>query len=213
LTVYASARPVTCFSHSRPWGWAPVSLLRVLSHPPEDEPFRTQGVGVCSPGRLPVGALVPQLALRTARPAAPVASDRSGSGSPIRAPRPASAAGSASVRRRLLGHRLAASPRGLPRPATTARTVMRWLRPRTGVASPACFDPRLRVTAAWGRPTGNEPHRCRSGPPCAPGPMGSRPPDQSRLPASLDRFPDSAHRLRGRFVGSSAGVPATRTRY
>jgi hypothetical protein len=29
LTVYASAHPVTCFSHSRPWGWAPVSLLRV----------------------------------------------------------------------------------------------------------------------------------------------------------------------------------------
>jgi hypothetical protein len=45
LTVCASARPVTCFSHSRPWGWAPSSLLAVLSHPSEDEPFRTQGVG------------------------------------------------------------------------------------------------------------------------------------------------------------------------
>lgn len=45
LAVYASAHPVTCFSHSRPWGWAPGSLLRVLSHPSEDEPFRTQGVG------------------------------------------------------------------------------------------------------------------------------------------------------------------------
>ena len=45
LTVYASARPVTCFSHSRPWGWAPVSLLCVFSHPSEDKPFQTQGVG------------------------------------------------------------------------------------------------------------------------------------------------------------------------
>ncbi len=162
----------------------------------------------CPLERLPVGALAPRLSPRRVRAAAAVASDRSGSGSPIRSPRPASAAGFVSVRRRALDHRLAASPRGLPRPATPALTVARWLRPRCGVSSPVCLDPRPRVTAAQGRPTGNGPCRRRPGPPCAPGPARSRVPDRSRLPASRDhlaRFCSPLARALRRSVGRAAG--------
>ena len=214
LTVYASAYPAASFSRSRPWGWAPGSLYQVLSHRSEDRSFRTQGVGVCTreaPGRC---ARLRDLRRTPWCSAAPVASDRSSSGSPLRSSPLASAACPSSARRRSSDFRLAASPRGLPRPTIPARTAMRWHRPRlVGFPLPCTYDPRPRVTAAQGRPTGNEPTCFLVGPPCAPGPACSRPLDRSRLPTSPDRFPDSAHRLRRRFVGCSAGPSATRTHY
>jgi hypothetical protein len=95
----------------------------------------------CPLERLPVSAYVQQLAPRSARSAAAIASDRSGSGSSVRSPRPVSTACPKSARRRPTDHRLAALPRGLPRPATVALTAVRWLRPRSGVSSPVCLDP------------------------------------------------------------------------
>jgi hypothetical protein len=85
-TVCSSSCPVTCFSHSRPWGWAPVPLLPahgVVSRP------RRAGVG----GELSLRE-VPGRPGRSTRFRAPPAwghrsgrvSDRSGSGSPFRFP-------------------------------------------------------------------------------------------------------------------------------
>jgi hypothetical protein len=164
-------------------------------------------------GRLPDDTACPRLAPRTHRTTALDANDQSGSGSPIRSTRTATTTGPEFARRRLQDHRRMTVPSGLPRQTTAARTAMGCLRPRTRVSSPVCFDPKPRVTAALGRPTGNELDRRRTSPPCAPDPATSRPPNRSRLPALSDRFTHSTRRLRGRVVSSSERLPATRTRY
>jgi hypothetical protein len=56
-TVYPSPSPVTCFSHSRPWGLllpAPRSMHRLLA-PPEDDPTRPCAGDGHPTTRLPVG--------------------------------------------------------------------------------------------------------------------------------------------------------------
>jgi hypothetical protein len=214
LTVCSPAHPVACFSHSRPWGWAsrlpapcPFTSIRGPTLPDAGgRSMQSRG----SRSKPPASRLAPHaLVLRC-----------SGRKRPFQLRLPAPYA-SASVRRRPI-----LRPKAVSRPSlgSFADRVAPFDHrgshhdasaptPAHGVSSPVRLDPRPRVTASLGRPTGNEPDRFRPGPPCAPGPARSRPPDRSRLPTYPDRFPDSTRRLRGRFIGCSAGPSATRTRY
>jgi len=214
LTVCSSALPVTFFSHSRPWGLGslfpdpcPFTSVRGPTLPDAGGRFmHSRG----SRSKLPASRLAPPaLMLRC-----------SGRKRPFQLRLPAPFV-SACVRCRPF-----LRPKAVSRPSFGCFVVRvapfdhhgshrdaSAPTPAHGVSSPVCLDPRLRFTAVLGRPTRNEPKCFLSGPPCAPGPACSRPPDRSRLPTSPDRIPDSTRRLRGRFIGFSAGPSATRTRY